>query len=87
MNTQKMVLPAIILPLSFSVPAFAQLSNHLTQVAGDIYACKTSEQARMQHINPDYLVPGCRIYKPSPGISDLRTTKTNHHREAETGRG
>jgi hypothetical protein len=86
MNIKKMVLSVIILSLSYAVAAFAQSSSHLTHVAGEVYTCRTSEQASEQHVNPDYLVPGCRIYMPSPGTSDLRTTKPNCS-EAETRHG
>jgi len=43
------------------------------------YICRTESQARMQDINPDYLVPGCALYAGTAG--DQKTTAKKPVRE------
>ncbi len=70
-----MLLSALVFYLSHSVEAIAQPLNNLAHDAGEIYMCRTPQQAREQHINPDYLVPGCQIYRPSASAPNLRPKK------------
>jgi len=35
--------------------------TYKVSVGGVVYLCRNPKEARMQSINPDYLVPGCRL--------------------------
>lgn len=38
-----------------------QTKAPLSQAGGVAYICQTQHQSHLQNINPDYLVPGCRL--------------------------
>ncbi|AUW32225.1 MULTISPECIES: hypothetical protein [Acidithiobacillus] len=45
---------------AFSAAAVAE-TGYIAHANVSTYVCQTRSQARMQDINPDYLVPGCSL--------------------------
>lgn len=77
MNVIRMIFLTIPLILCFPIEAFSHPSTFQTRVAGESYACITQHQAAKQHINPDYLVPGCHLYARKHNVARYNVSSAN----------
>lgn len=61
----------------FPVASFAQMGSggYIAHANVSTYVCQTANEARMQDINPDYLVPGCALREAAENDQKPSSTK------------